>query len=331
MISIALDDPRLLGHPAGYIRSCYTKATGQLTSWRLIFDGVDIPPEQRNHCYNIKDYDDDSMKARQAALSSQLIISYELGLSRNTCKVLSDGNIEMQLTDDYILLLFAESFEKAHSRIWHARVTSDGLVYAYANVNIDGAWKPLACHRFLMNPGPGLEVDHLNGNGLDNRLCNLRVVNRTKNAQNWHSKSTGTGVPGLRRGTRREGPFKGMLESVRVSWRYNGKNHDKTLTLSKYPTPIDCVKAAITFRHAKEDELGIDSARRMRGDAYVMPTPEEVLARLEAPSRRKRRRATDASDDVHLKKKKPRPATALEGTALVTNDFSMLFPDTDDE
>ena len=52
--------------------------------------------------------------------------------------------------------------------------------------------KTLYLHRLIMGltPGDGLEVDHLNGNGLDNRRENLRVVTHAQNHQN----KTWTGV-----------------------------------------------------------------------------------------------------------------------------------------
>lgn len=39
----------------------------------------------------------------------------------------------------------------------------------------------VAVHRFLMQPSDGDVVDHINGNSLDNRLCNLRVVSYSIN------------------------------------------------------------------------------------------------------------------------------------------------------
>jgi hypothetical protein len=39
-------------------------------------------------------------------------------------------------------------------------------------------------HRIVVNAKPGEIVDHINGNGLDNRLCNLRIVNRQVNRAN---------------------------------------------------------------------------------------------------------------------------------------------------
>ena len=60
-------------------------------------------------------------------------------------------------------------------------------------------------HRLLMDAKPGVIVDHINGDPLDNRKCNLRLATRTQNAQNQ----------GSHRGTSR---FKG------VSWARGRKS-----------------------------------------------------------------------------------------------------------
>jgi hypothetical protein len=41
-------------------------------------------------------------------------------------------------------------------------------------------------HRFIAGctPGDGMVVDHKNGDGLDNRKCNLRVCTQAQNCQN---------------------------------------------------------------------------------------------------------------------------------------------------
>lgn len=39
-------------------------------------------------------------------------------------------------------------------------------------------------HRFLLGGKPGLEIDHINGDRLDNRRSNLRFSSRSENARN---------------------------------------------------------------------------------------------------------------------------------------------------
>jgi ribosomal protein L40E len=47
-----------------------------------------------------------------------------------------------------------------------------------------GKAKYVALHRVIMNAPPRVPVDHINGNKLDNRRCNLRFASHAKNCQN---------------------------------------------------------------------------------------------------------------------------------------------------
>jgi hypothetical protein len=57
--------------------------------------------------------------------------------------------------------------------------------------------KWLAMHRLLMRPLDDLVVDHLNGNKLDNRRCNLEVVPQTTNMRRWKRREPKYGVAGV--------------------------------------------------------------------------------------------------------------------------------------
>jgi hypothetical protein len=56
--------------------------------------------------------------------------------------------------------------------------------YAEGFVRVDGKTKKVYMHRILLSPPADMDVDHINGNRLDNRRCNLRIVTRGQNLQN---------------------------------------------------------------------------------------------------------------------------------------------------
>lgn len=68
---------------------------------------------------------------------------------------------------------------------WCVGAKQSKTYYAQRRVTISkGVNKIVWMHRIIMNPPDNMVVDHINGNGLDNRRCNLRICTRSQNQFN---------------------------------------------------------------------------------------------------------------------------------------------------
>lgn len=80
-------------------------------------------------------------------------------------------------------------------RIWQ-RVTRSGRVYRYVIIMLEGRMQYL--HRLITAAEPGRVVDHINGDGLDNRRQNIRVCEHRENTRNRRlSTNNTTGFKGV--------------------------------------------------------------------------------------------------------------------------------------
>jgi hypothetical protein len=64
---------------------------------------------------------------------------------------------------------------------WHALCSRKKRTF-YAARNVGR--RAVLMHRVIMKPPKGMVVDHINGNGLDNRRCNLRICTPAENTRN---------------------------------------------------------------------------------------------------------------------------------------------------
>lgn len=87
--------------------------------------------------------------------------------------------------------------------------------------------KPL--HRIVLNYKDSLSVDHINGNTLDNRKNNLRIVTQSINQRNLHNfRRNNTGVIGI------QYRVNDNYRYFRVSWREkDGKRKTKQFNVNK--------------------------------------------------------------------------------------------------
>jgi hypothetical protein len=69
---------------------------------------------------------------------------------------------------------------------WYGVLTRSGL-YAYGTP--EAGKSPIAMHRFLLGKKPGMVVDHISGDTLDNRRANLRHCRHADNIKNSRKKA----------------------------------------------------------------------------------------------------------------------------------------------
>jgi len=88
---------------------------------------------------------------------------------------------EIALTKGYVALVDDEDYEWLMLRKWRAYVGNSTNLYARGKAN----GKQVAMHRFILGLSKGdSDVDHINGNSLDNRKENLRLCEHSQNTKN---------------------------------------------------------------------------------------------------------------------------------------------------
>jgi len=99
---------------------------------------------------------------------------------------------KIKLTQGQYALVDDEDFERLNKYSWYAFKISYGTRYRAARHNPqrkNGGAPLLFMDRILVKARKGQDVDHINGNTLDNRKANLRRCSRSQNLCNKGKKS----------------------------------------------------------------------------------------------------------------------------------------------
>jgi hypothetical protein len=141
---------------------------------------------------------------------------------------------KISLTQDKFVLVDNEDFE------WLIRWKWKDNGIGYAVTYIDG--KTIRMHRMIVNATTGKEVDHINGNRLDNRKINLRECTKSQNhMNNFLQKNNTTG-------------YKGVSLFKRVNkYRAYIKKDNKEIHLGYFNNPKD---AAVAYNEAAKEYFG---------------------------------------------------------------------------
>ena len=149
------------------------------------------------------------------------------------------------LTKHKYAIVDAADFEWLNRFRWHATGTN-GRYYAATVIN----GKSISMHRLMMKPPPGLVVDHIDGNGLNNRRENLRICTRRQNRHNTRP---------LGKSSR----FVGVMPCGK-KWQAHVKRDGVPYYLGLFDTEIDAARA--------RDE----KARELFGPYAWLNLPEEA-------------------------------------------------------
>jgi len=87
-------------------------------------------------------------------------------------------------------------------------------------------------HREILDAPDGMQIDHVNGNGLDNRVANLRLCTATQNQRNAVKRANGSSR------------FKGVDWNKRQKkWRARITINKRTILIGRYCDEFRAAKA----------------------------------------------------------------------------------------
>lgn len=142
------------------------------------------------------------------------------------------------LTKGYEAIIDAEDAKLIGAENWC--VTGPGVqigggcIYAMRRAKCDGVMTTIKMHRLIINAPDGFQIDHIDGNGLNNRKENLRVVTPAQNLKNRRLSRHNTSG------------FKGVSWSKsRQKWMANIFSDGRAYHLGEYDSPEEAHKAYV--------------------------------------------------------------------------------------
>ena len=139
---------------------------------------------------------------------------------------------KIPLTQGLFALVDDGDFEYLSQWKWLARKEKN-TYYAQRGVRKNGKLTVVHMHRLILRAEDGFDVDHRNGNGLDNQKFNLRKATRSQNKmnlQNLNSNNT-SGVTGV------------SWFKITQKWRAQITLNKKAKTIGYFDDKADAIKA----------------------------------------------------------------------------------------
>lgn len=118
---------------------------------------------------------------------NKLLISVESCASPLSTRRVSRGlrcMKKIKLSQGKYALVDDKDYEFLNQWKWSAKTNGREIFYAYRKENSRKTGKTIYMHRIIVNAPKGMDVDHINGDGLNNQRKNLRICTRSQNQRN---------------------------------------------------------------------------------------------------------------------------------------------------
>jgi len=148
--------------------------------------------------------------------------------------------MNITLTQGQYAVIDDEDFDKISAYIWRFNKSKMKTGYACTFVPLGrkghkkGTRRKqvlLGMHNLITPPPSGLEVDHINGDGLDNRKINLRFATRSQQCMNRSAQHKSSQYKGVR------------LWKMRKIWQARIKTNGREIHLGYFHNEADAAKA----------------------------------------------------------------------------------------
>ena len=103
---------------------------------------------------------------------------------------------QIQIAKGKFAIVDDEDYESLIKHKWSLSIGTNRTYYAHRRKKskeiINGESHMISMHCSILKAPYGFQIDHINGNGLDNRKCNLRIASRSENQRNSQKRIDNT-------------------------------------------------------------------------------------------------------------------------------------------
>lgn len=153
-----------------------------------------------------------------------------------------DDIIKVYMKNGEYFIADAIDYQKVKERTWHVDSTTKHVVAREFGMN-----KTITLTRYLLDYDGENVIDHINGDPLDNRRCNLRICTHQQNMFNSKINKRNT--------TGHKGVSYDKAQNRYVAYIRKDKTYRKAFTISKYSSQNEAFEEACKWQEEMSNKL----------------------------------------------------------------------------